>query len=222
MPAGTLQGPLRTTSAHDHWSISANASSFSTETDMNRCFLATDLLDQSLDTIEVDLVGTSTQRARARPCARARETMEAWQRVPQALRAKEIDRELGPKNSASPKADFIIDLHNTTSDTGAPTMQHAACVAQHATYDMQHVSTMYATSWRPAQVPKEAGYAYSSVAVTHLSAFGNSRKALPCFAAVREGMPFVLIGRYIRPRVIVPDDGSSTRHQQHRISQWQQ
>ena len=96
----------------------------------------------------VDLVGTSTQRARARKHARKHarthvraKTMEAWQCVLQALRAKEIDRELGPKNSASPKADFIIDLHNTTSDTGAPTMQHASNNMQRCS--MQHIYTMY-------------------------------------------------------------------------------
>ena len=33
-------------------------------------------------------------------------------------RAREVDKLLGPKKSAEPVADFIFDLHNTTSITG--------------------------------------------------------------------------------------------------------
>jgi len=33
-------------------------------------------------------------------------------------RAREVDLLLGPKDSRSPVADFIFDLHNTTSNTG--------------------------------------------------------------------------------------------------------
>ena len=33
-------------------------------------------------------------------------------------RARQVDAQLGPKNAAAPAADFIFDLHNTTSNTG--------------------------------------------------------------------------------------------------------
>eukprot|EP00050_Salpingoeca_kvevrii_P006733 m.291297 g.291297 ORF g.291297 m.291297 type:complete len:324 (-) comp12452_c0_seq1:942-1913(-) len=37
-------------------------------------------------------------------------------------RAKELDRLLGPKASADPATDFVIDLHNTTANTGVALM----------------------------------------------------------------------------------------------------
>ena len=36
----------------------------------------------------------------------------------EGLRAKEIDRELGPKISPNPRTDFIFDIHSSTSNTG--------------------------------------------------------------------------------------------------------
>ena len=33
-------------------------------------------------------------------------------------RARELNELLGPKRSANPRADFVIDLHNTTAATG--------------------------------------------------------------------------------------------------------
>jgi succinylglutamate desuccinylase len=56
------------------------------EEDMNRCFYAKDLSDDSLVSLE-------------------------------SKRAKEINAIVGPKGD-SPAADLIIDLHNTTADTG--------------------------------------------------------------------------------------------------------
>eukprot|EP00941_MAST-03F_sp_MAST-3F-sp1_P005982 g5982.t1 len=38
------------------------------------------------------------------------------------VRAKDIDEVLGPKNSMNPRADFIFDFHNTTSNTGVALM----------------------------------------------------------------------------------------------------
>jgi succinylglutamate desuccinylase len=61
------------------------------EEDMNRCFLAKDLADETL---------TSTIETR---------------------RAKEINAALGPKGSAD-ATDYIIDLHNTTANTGVALM----------------------------------------------------------------------------------------------------
>jgi len=58
------------------------------DVDLNRCFLASDL-DSCADT-------TSYER----------------------IRAAEINLLLGPKAGASPAADFIIDLHSTTANTG--------------------------------------------------------------------------------------------------------
>ena len=37
-------------------------------------------------------------------------------------RAKEIDALLGPKSAVNPKADFVIDMHNTTANTGVRTL----------------------------------------------------------------------------------------------------
>lgn len=36
----------------------------------------------------------------------------------EGLRAKELDRELGPKSSPNPNMDFIFDVHSSTSNTG--------------------------------------------------------------------------------------------------------
>jgi len=60
---------------------------------MNRCFFMKDLANAELNgTLEV-------------------------------RRAKEIDAELGPKRpGVAPKVDFVIDLHNTTADTGVALM----------------------------------------------------------------------------------------------------
>ena len=55
------------------------------DTDMNRCFLANDLNDVSLN-----------------------KTVEH-------RRAKELNAH-GPKDSSQPKVDYLIDLHNTTSN----------------------------------------------------------------------------------------------------------
>jgi len=51
-------------------------------------------------------------------------------------RAKEIDALLGPKSAVNPKADFVIDMHNTTANTGVallmdPTDHFAHEVAAH-------------------------------------------------------------------------------------------
>ena len=53
-------------------------------------------------------------------------------------RARELDQLLGPKRSATPRADFVIDLHNTTAETGvalmiAPTDEFAHEVAHYLT-----------------------------------------------------------------------------------------
>jgi succinylglutamate desuccinylase len=40
----------------------------------------------------------------------------------ESKRAKELDAQLGPKSSPDPKADFILDLHNTTANTGVALM----------------------------------------------------------------------------------------------------
>ena len=37
-------------------------------------------------------------------------------------RARELNALLGPKRSADPRTDFIIDLHNTTAQTGVALM----------------------------------------------------------------------------------------------------
>jgi succinylglutamate desuccinylase len=56
--------------------------------DLNRCFLLTDL------------------------------TAEGVPEASEARRAREIDALLGPKSSASPKCDLVLDLHSTTANTG--------------------------------------------------------------------------------------------------------
>lgn len=50
----------------------------------------------------------------------------------EAKRAKEIDAILGPKASASPVADLIIDLHNTTAATGVALMMPPKDTLSHA------------------------------------------------------------------------------------------
>lgn len=50
----------------------------------------------------------------------------------EARRAKEIDAALGPKSSASPVADLIIDLHNTTANTGVALMMPPKDELSHA------------------------------------------------------------------------------------------
>lgn len=72
---------------------SIEANSRYVETDMNRCFLLKDLKDESGN------LNTLEQK-----------------------RAKELNSMLGPKQSENPKADFIFDLHNTTSATGVALM----------------------------------------------------------------------------------------------------
>ena len=62
------------------------------ETDLNRCFFAKELAD-----------------------AATYATLEH-------KRAREIDAQLGPKSSPTPRTDFIFDLHNTTANTGIALM----------------------------------------------------------------------------------------------------
>eukprot|EP00966_Prymnesium_polylepis_P237410 5490738-Prymnesium_polylepis.2 len=50
----------------------------------------------------------------------------------EAKRAKEIDAQLGPKGSADPVADLIIDLHNTTANTGVALMMPPQDELSHA------------------------------------------------------------------------------------------
>lgn len=47
-------------------------------------------------------------------------------------RAQEIDRLIGPKKSQKPRADLVIDLHNTTSNTGVALMMHPKDEFSHA------------------------------------------------------------------------------------------
>jgi succinylglutamate desuccinylase len=42
----------------------------------------------------------------------------------EGLRAKELNMQLGPKLSKAPKADFILDYHSTTSNTGVLLLCH--------------------------------------------------------------------------------------------------
>jgi len=69
---------------------------------MNRCFLKKDLADSSKTT-----------------------TLEA-------RRAKELDALLGPKGAAAPAVDLIIDLHNTTANTGVALMMPPQDSLSHA------------------------------------------------------------------------------------------
>ena len=70
--------------------------------DLNRCFLRKDLEKQySID--DPDL---------------------AWEQ----LRAHQLNSILGPKGSANPKVDFIIDLHNTTANTGTRVSSYVLCI----------------------------------------------------------------------------------------------
>jgi len=74
--------------------------------DLNRCFMAGDLADDA--------------------------KLATLERV----RARELDALLGPKGSETPRTDFIIDLHNSTSNTGVticchPNDQFALQVAAH-------------------------------------------------------------------------------------------
>lgn len=62
------------------------------ETDLNRCFLAETLSDP------------------------------AHQHSLEHCRARELDEILGPKRSSEPRADFVIDLHNSTAATGVALM----------------------------------------------------------------------------------------------------
>ena len=64
------------------------------DTDMNRCYLANDLNDVSLN-----------------------KTVEH-------RRAKELNAMYGPKDSSQPKVDYLIDLHNTTSNCGILLLFH--------------------------------------------------------------------------------------------------
>ncbi len=50
----------------------------------------------------------------------------------EARRAKEINAALGPKGSSSPVADLIIDLHNTTANTGVALMMPPQDALSHA------------------------------------------------------------------------------------------
>lgn len=64
------------------------------EEDLNRCFMSTDLDDPAQ-------VKTYERR-----------------------RAKEINKLLGPKTSPTPKCDYVLDLHNTTANTGVALFVH--------------------------------------------------------------------------------------------------
>ena len=67
----------------------------------------------------------------------------------EAKRAKEVNQILGPKGSASPKVDLILDLHNTTANTGvalmmAPKDQLSHAIGHHL---MGHDSSVRIVNW---------------------------------------------------------------------------
>ena len=55
-------------------------------------------------------------------CFGAEDLAAATSNTLEDVRARELDAELGPKASWKPKTDFIIDLHNTTSNSGIALM----------------------------------------------------------------------------------------------------
>jgi succinylglutamate desuccinylase len=89
------------------------------ETDLNRCFLA-----ETLSNTE----GHSTLEHR---------------------RARELNELLGPKRSAEPRADFIIDLHNSTAATGVALMLAPQDAFAHevASYLMDLDPTVVVVEW---------------------------------------------------------------------------
>lgn len=55
-------------------------------------------------------------------CYFLKDLADAEKTTLEAKRAKEINASLGPKGSSDPAVDFIIDLHNTTANTGVALM----------------------------------------------------------------------------------------------------
>ena len=65
-------------------------------------------------------------------CFFCKDLVAASLQTKEAKRAKEINMILGPKKSSSPVADLIIDLHNTTANTGVALMMSPKDELSHA------------------------------------------------------------------------------------------
>ncbi len=85
-PSHIKRSNFETTALHANPKAIAQCTRY-VDTDLNRCFTADDLNNNTLEKYE-------------------------------EIRAKELNLLLGPKNSASPNVDFIMDLHTTTSNMG--------------------------------------------------------------------------------------------------------
>lgn len=70
----------------------------------------------------------------------------------EAKRARQLDAILGPKGSDSPAADLIIDLHNTTADTGVAMMISPKDELSHAiaAHLMAVDGSVRVCNWNPA------------------------------------------------------------------------
>jgi succinylglutamate desuccinylase len=65
-------------------------------------------------------------------CYFAKDLADPARATLEATRAKEVNAILGPKGSASPAVDLIIDLHNTTANTGVALMMPPQDELSHA------------------------------------------------------------------------------------------
>eukprot|EP00188_Purpureofilum_apyrenoidigerum_P000624 Plantae.Rhodophyta-Purpureofilum_apyrenoidigerum.ctg1286.p1 GENE.Plantae.Rhodophyta-Purpureofilum_apyrenoidigerum.ctg1286~~Plantae.Rhodophyta-Purpureofilum_apyrenoidigerum.ctg1286.p1 ORF type:complete len:323 (+),score=43.67 Plantae.Rhodophyta-Purpureofilum_apyrenoidigerum.ctg1286:108-1076(+) len=70
-------------------------------------------------------------------------------------RAQELNKLLGPKSSSTPRADIIIDLHNTTANTGVALMMHANDKFAHALgAHLQHLDpSVHICNWATGEPP---------------------------------------------------------------------
>lgn len=65
-------------------------------------------------------------------CFLRRDLADPTRRTAEATRAKEINALLGPKGAADPNADLVIDLHNTTANSGVALMMPPQDELSHA------------------------------------------------------------------------------------------
>ena len=82
-------------------------------------------------------------------CYYAKDLMDSSLSTLEAKRAKEMNALLGPKSSAQPAVDLIIDLHNTTASTGVALMMPPKDELSHAigAHLISHDATVRVVNW---------------------------------------------------------------------------
>lgn len=105
------------------------------DVDLNRCFLAKQLED------EAGLEFASLEHARAR----------------------ELDAQLGPKASPNPRVDFVMDLHNTSANTGVTLimMPHDAFAHEVAAYLMTLDEDVHVVEWPEGTTVADCGMIFT-------------------------------------------------------------